>query len=112
MSYKNQCDQMASFFSLFSNPLRLHILCELRDGVEKNVNTLSAAVGKSKHNVSQQLKLLRLLNIINQRKDGRFVYCQMKQPELFKAMEEISKVLRDNNISATLPTNDNNNEKF
>ena len=93
---------MAYFFSLFSNPLRLQILCELRSGDEKSVNQISTAVGKSKHNVSQQLKMLRLLNIIKQRKEGRFVYCRINNPELFQAMEDISKVLNNNNLGESL----------
>ena len=57
MSFNTECNRLSLFFRAFSNKLRLEIICTLRSG-EKSVTQITDTVGASKHNVSQQLKIL------------------------------------------------------
>ena len=78
MKKQANCDQLSSFFAILSNSLRLKILCTLHNFGEQTISELVERTGSSKHNISIQLKYLRLSHIIQQRKDRRFVYSQIK----------------------------------
>ncbi len=83
------CHKVADFLSLFSNPLRLKILCLLTTK-ERTVSELVDLLGCSKYNLSHQLKILGLKEIINKRRDGKFIYCSIKNGELIQILETLS----------------------
>lgn len=60
-----------------ANEKRLTILCQLIDG-ERNVGDLSAALGLSMTNASQQLALLRKDGLVATRRDGKTIYYALK----------------------------------
>jgi len=60
---------------------RLTSVEELRDG-ERDVNTLQAMLGVSHSRTSQNLAILRMHRIVTERRDGRYVYYRLLQPEL------------------------------
>lgn len=60
----------ADFFRMLSDPTRVRILWQLRDG-EHDVTTLAAAVGVARPAVSQHLAKLRLVGLVAARRDGR-----------------------------------------
>lgn len=60
----------ADFFRMLSDPTRVRILWQLRDG-EQDVTTLAAAVGVARPAVSQHLAKLRLVGLVAARRDGR-----------------------------------------
>ncbi len=64
---------VAEIMKAMAHPVRLKILCALRDG-EKSVRDLGMEVNKSQAVVSQQLRILRLHGlVVSHRRDG-FAY--------------------------------------
>ena len=56
-----------------SNPKRLQIIQELREG-EKTVSELSEALGLKQSNTSQHIAILRRIGIASPRKEGNTAY--------------------------------------
>jgi ArsR family transcriptional regulator len=64
---------MAESFKALADPTRLRILALLSEG-ERSVGDLAGQLDVSQSAVSHQLRLLRGLDIVRYRKDGREVY--------------------------------------
>lgn len=64
---------LAQIFSALSDPTRLRIISALSDH-ELCVCDLAVVLGMSQSAVSHQLRLLRNLNLVKYRKEGRVVY--------------------------------------
>jgi ArsR family transcriptional regulator len=64
---------LAQIFSALSDPTRLRIISALSEH-ELCVCDLSVVLGMSQSAVSHQLRLLRNLNLVKYRKEGRIVY--------------------------------------
>ncbi len=79
-------DFKAEFFKALAHPVRIRILDSLRLG-EKSVNELSEILKIEPANVSQQLAVLRMRNIVMGRKDGSSVYYSVSDPTLFKLLD-------------------------
>ncbi|MCU0524700.1 MAG: metalloregulator ArsR/SmtB family transcription factor [Elainella sp. Prado103] len=65
--------QVADYFSVLSEPMRLRILNLLRDG-EKCVQDLVEATETSQANVSKHLKVMLQAGILNRRSEGTSAY--------------------------------------
>lgn len=65
--------QVADYFSVLSEPMRLRILNQLRDG-EKCVQDLVEATETSQANVSKHLKVMLQAGILNRRSEGTSAY--------------------------------------
>ncbi len=65
--------QVADYFSVLSEPMRLRILNLLRDG-EKCVQDLVEATSTSQANVSKHLKVMLQAGILNRRSEGTSAY--------------------------------------
>lgn len=76
----------AEFFKALAHPVRIGILDCLRTG-EKSVNELSEALQIEPANVSQQLTVLRLRNIVAGMKSGSSVIYSVSDPALFKLLD-------------------------
>ena len=76
----------AEFFKALAHPIRIRILDCLRDG-EKGVNELSQILGIEPANVSQQLAILRMRNIVMGRKSGSNVYYSVSDATLFRLLD-------------------------
>ncbi len=76
----------AEFFKALAHPVRIRILDCLRAG-EKSVNELSEALEIEQANVSQQLAVLRLRNIVTGTKSGSSVIYSVSDPALFKLLD-------------------------
>ena len=76
----------AEFFKALAHPVRIRILDCLRAG-EKSVNELSEALQIEQANVSQQLAVLRLRNIVTGTKSGSSVIYSVSDPTLFKLLD-------------------------
>ena len=76
----------AEFFKALAHPIRIRILDCLRDG-EKGVNELSEMLQLEQANVSQQLAVLRVRNIVIGRKSGSSVFYSVSDPALFKLLD-------------------------
>lgn len=73
--------QLAEFLGVLSHPHRIRIIEELRDG-EHDVNSLQEALGISHSGVSQHLMVLRANRLVSERREGRHVFYQLRQPEM------------------------------
>jgi DNA-binding transcriptional ArsR family regulator len=76
----------SEFFKALAHPIRIRILDSLRDG-EKGVNELSEILKIEPANVSQQLAILRVRNIVVGRKVGSNVYYTVSDPRLFQLLD-------------------------
>jgi DNA-binding transcriptional ArsR family regulator len=76
----------SEFFKALAHPVRIRILDSLRDG-EKGVNELSEILKIEPANVSQQLAILRMRNIVVGRKAGNNVYYSVSDPTLFRLLD-------------------------
>ena len=86
----------AEFFKALAHPIRIQILDRLRDG-EKGVNELSEALQIEPANVSQQLAILRVRNIVIRRKSGSNVYYSVSDRTLFKLLD-VAKNIFNNHL--------------
>ena len=86
----------AEFFKALAHPIRIRILDCLRDG-EKGVNELSEALKIEQANVSQQLAVLRMRNIVIGRKSGSNVYYSVSDRTLFKLLD-VAKNIFNNHL--------------
>jgi DNA-binding transcriptional ArsR family regulator len=76
----------SEFFKALAHPIRIRILDSLRDG-EKGVNELSEILKIEPANVSQQLAILRVRNIVVGRKTGSNVYYSVSDATLFRLLD-------------------------
>ena len=65
-------ERVATLFRAFSEPTRLAIVQELKEG-EKSVSEIVAALTTTQANVSKQLRLLYESGILTRRKEGTSV---------------------------------------
>ena len=86
----------AEFFKALAHPIRIRILDSLRDG-EKGVNELSDILKIEPANVSQQLAILRMRNIVIGRKTGSNVYYSISDKTIFRLLD-VAKEIFNNHL--------------
>jgi len=86
----------SEFFKALAHPIRIRILDCLRDG-EKGVNELSEILKIEPANVSQQLAILRVRNIVIGRKAGSNVYYSVSDLTLFRLLD-VAKDIFNNHL--------------
>lgn len=84
----------AEFFKALAHPIRIRILDCLRDG-EKGVNELSEILRIEPANVSQQLAILRVRNIVVGRKAGSNVYYSVSDSTVFRLLDAARKIFNN-----------------
>lgn len=72
-------DRVASFFRAFSEPTRLALLQELKDG-SRSVGELVEALHVTQANVSKQLRILREAGLLSREKRGTSVVYEICEP--------------------------------
>jgi len=92
--------QLAELFSVLSHPHRVRIIEELRDG-EHDVNSLQEALGISHSGVSQHLMVLRANRLASERREGRHVFYQLRQPEIASWLLEGTRFLERGSAEAS-----------
>ncbi len=75
--------QVADYFSILSEPMRLKILNLLRDG-EKCVQELVEATETSQANVSKHLKVMLQAGILSRRTEGTSAYYRVEDSLIFE----------------------------
>ena len=75
--------QVADYFSVLSEPMRLRILNALGDG-EKCVQDLVEATATSQANVSKHLKVMLQAGILNRRSEGTSAYYSVADDLIFE----------------------------
>ncbi|HBQ98766.1 MULTISPECIES: ArsR/SmtB family transcription factor [Roseofilum] len=76
-------DQVAEYFSILSEPMRLKLLNLLRDR-EHCVQELVEATQTSQANVSKHLKLMLQAGILKRRSEGTSAYYSVKDELIFE----------------------------
>ena len=91
--------ELADFLGVFSHPHRIRIIEELRDA-ELDVNSLQKALGISHSGVSQHLMVLRSHRLVSERREGRRVFYQLRQPEIAAWLMEATRFLEKDSAAA------------
>jgi DNA-binding transcriptional ArsR family regulator len=84
----------AEFFKALAHPIRIRIVDCLRGG-EKGVNELSEMLHLERANVSQQLAILRIRNIVTGRKSGSSVFYSVSDPALFRLLDAAKEIFNN-----------------
>jgi len=92
--------ELAEFLGVLSHPHRIRILEELRDG-EHDVNSLQNALAISHSGDSQHLMILRANRLVSERREGRHVFYQLRQPEIAKWLLDATEFLERGSTDAT-----------
>jgi len=75
--------QVAEYFSLLSEPMRLRLLNQLSDG-EKCVQELVQGMQTSQANVSKHLKVMWQAGILSRRSEGTSAYYRVEDQMIFE----------------------------
>lgn len=70
---KDVLDAIAELFKAFGDPTRVHILSLLSRG-EMCVGDIAAAVDLSQSAISHQLRILKQMHLIRQRREGKNIH--------------------------------------
>ncbi len=84
--------ELGEFLRNLSHPHRIRIIEELRNG-ECDVNSLKEKLGISHSGVSQHLMVMRANRLVSERREGRHVYYQLRQPEIAVWLLEATRFL-------------------
>lgn len=76
---KERITTIAALLKSMAHPIRLEILCRLREG-ECTVAELQASIQTSDGNLSQHLAVLRNQGLITCRREGNFLYNRISDP--------------------------------
>ena len=84
----------ATLCQAIADPTRIALLYELGDG-PKHVNQLVEALESPQATVSRHLKILRDRSLVNTRRDGAFIYYELADPRVLKALDTMRTILAD-----------------
>jgi len=79
--------KLAEFFKVLGDPTRTKIISALLQE-ELCVCDLSALIGTSQSAISHQLRVLRNMNIVKYRKDGRIAYYSLDDDHISSILKE------------------------
>jgi ArsR family transcriptional regulator len=85
---KKEYEESAAIHRILSNPTRLEIL-DIIKSKKATVNEISKIVGVRKANTSQHLSILRHLNMVARRKEGKNTYYRITDPKIEAALKLI-----------------------
>ncbi|HLS17343.1 MAG TPA: metalloregulator ArsR/SmtB family transcription factor [Paenalcaligenes sp.] len=85
---KEVAKEASTLLSRLANPDRLMILCLLVGG-EKNVTEIGKEGGIQQPTLSQQLTVLRKDGLVATRRDGKYVYYRIGNPDVLRIMQTL-----------------------
>jgi ArsR family transcriptional regulator, lead/cadmium/zinc/bismuth-responsive transcriptional repressor len=74
-------EQLAALYGALGDPTRVRIIAALVEG-ELNVQTITERVKLSQSAISHQLQLLKQMNLVKARKDGRQVFYRLQDEHI------------------------------
>lgn len=89
---RDECRQVSEFLQGVANPVRLEILCSLRDG-EKSVGEIAEWVGAKQSNISQQLRILMTKGYIVRRREERNIFYRVEKTQIYEVMGHIYRLV-------------------
>ena len=90
---KRVLELKAELLKALAQPTRLRILELLRDG-EKCICEIVPAINGEQSNVSRHISLMQKSHLVTTRKDGVKVMVKVTDPEIFKILDRVSRVLK------------------
>ena len=87
-------ERRARICQVLADPKRLRLIDALRDAAEKSVGELADMLAASYPNVSQHLNVMRDAGLVTSRRDGSTVYYRLAYPQITKACDIVTDVLR------------------
>ncbi len=93
-------EDASNLFHLLSHEPRLRILDELRRG-EACVCHLQSVLDRPQAYVSQQLRVLREAGVVDDNRDGVFVYYHLIDQRVERLLEEVLGPARERTVSET-----------
>jgi DNA-binding transcriptional ArsR family regulator len=84
----------AEVLKALAQPTRLKILELLRHG-EKCICEIVPAINGEQSNISRHISVMQKSNLVTTRKDGVKVMVKVKDPEIFKILDRVSVILRN-----------------
>lgn len=90
-SLEKNSQYVAEILKTMAHPGRLLILCMLAEG-EKSVTDLENMCKISQSQVSQFLKRMQYEQIVDSRKDGKFVLYHIKDQKVIQLMRDLSRI--------------------
>ena len=84
--------ETAQLFRLLAHPARLRILDELRRRDEACVCHLEALLDMRQAYISQQLMEMRDAGLVDTRRDGRYIFYRLTEPDLLNLLIDIGKL--------------------
>ena len=92
-------NELAKFMGSLSDLHGIRIIDELRNG-EHDVNSLKDALGISHSGVSQHLMVMRANRLVSERREGRHVFYQLRQPEIATWLLDATVFLEKESVDA------------
>lgn len=89
----DQLEVVSQRFRVLSDPMRLKILHNLRDG-ELAVGVLVERTGASQPNVSKHLSILRGAGLVNRRQEGNMAFFSIGAPFVFELCDIVCEGIR------------------
>jgi DNA-binding transcriptional ArsR family regulator len=86
-------ERQAILCKAFANPTRIHLLDVLGRG-EAGASELQERLGVSKANLSQHLTILRSAGVVQTRRDGKRLVCNLSSREIKDACNQIRAILK------------------
>ncbi len=85
---KQDISTIATLLKSMAHPIRLEILCLLREG-ELTVADLQASVKTTDGNLSQHLAVLRNQGIVTSRREANYLYNKISDPRILALMKSL-----------------------
>jgi DNA-binding transcriptional ArsR family regulator len=86
-----QCQEAAQLLKAMAHPERLRILCHLSEK-EMTVSALEAGCQASQSQVSHFLARMKAEGLLTSRREGSFVYYQIKDARLVKLLRAMHRI--------------------
>jgi len=96
--------EQSEILKAISDPLRLKILYLLKNG-ELCACHIDFALDKPQSTVSHHLNILKRSNLVNWRKEGKWIYFSLSNPELIEKIENITETQKEEISLETLENN-------
>ncbi len=95
--------QISTLLRAISQPVRIEILLAIGTG-EACVCHLEAAIGQRQAYISQHLMALRQAGILTTRREGRYIYYRLSDPQLLELIQMTASIagMDDNTLQALI----------
>lgn len=87
----NQLDRAAEIMRALSHPLRMKIMGFIDKNKSVNVNKIYNTLGLEQSITSQHLRILRKVDLVKTKRDGKFIYYSLNYDKIRKVNKMMEK---------------------